>query len=68
MQFHIIYLNHKAKKKDYIFRKLRIIKILSTLSGFNDCFSKTRPDALKIRSDVAELAETTNKDFANKES
>ncbi len=31
-------------------------------------FSKTRPDALKIRSDVAELAETTNKDFANKES
>jgi hypothetical protein len=53
-----------------MFRKLRIIKILSKLSGFNDClrFSKTRPNALKIRSDVAELAETTDKDFANKES
>ncbi len=44
--------------------------MLSRLSRFNDClrFSKTQPEALKIGSDLAEFAETTNKDFANKES
>jgi hypothetical protein len=63
-----MYLNHKAKK-DYIFRKLRIIKISPTLSGLNDCLhlSKTWPDALKICPDVTELAGTSNRDFANKE-
>ncbi len=41
--------------------------ILSTRSGFNDClrFSEIRPDELKTRSDVTELAGTPNNNFAN---
>lgn len=52
----------------YISRKFLIIRISSTTSGLNDClrFSKMRPDELKIRSEVAELAGTPNKDFASK--
>jgi hypothetical protein len=75
-QFHatflsnLIYSNHRAKTKHYIFRKFLIIKISSTISALSDCllFSKTRPDDLKTRSEVAELTGTPSKDFVSKES
>ncbi|CAF3618470.1 unnamed protein product [Rotaria sp. Silwood1] len=55
------------QKQYYISRKFRTINRSSTIYGFNDClrFSKIRPDELKTRFDVAELAGTPNNDVAN---
>jgi hypothetical protein len=68
--FYLIYSNHRAKIKHYIFRKFLITKISSTISGLSGCLllSKTRPDKLKTCSEVVELAGTPIKDFASKES